>query len=161
MAPSSSDIFKLAEANACWAPEDLLCMEEHTFIRSVELLGAVRAFSLPQLVTLKEKAVQVNPTSGRKHPTEGKLQHDGPSTSMHRAPCLWELSLALSCCNFSVLTQHHWCASHIQDISSSSLSGLWQRAEIYVSWHLMDTQKKFCGDPWVAQRFSTYLWPRA
>uniref|UniRef100_A0A8C0PYX5 Otoancorin n=1 Tax=Canis lupus familiaris TaxID=9615 RepID=A0A8C0PYX5_CANLF len=59
MAPSSSDIFKLAEANACWAPEDLLCMEEHTFIRSVELLGAVRAFSLPQLVTLKEKAVQV------------------------------------------------------------------------------------------------------
>ncbi|XP_058426561.1 otoancorin isoform X1 [Diceros bicornis minor] len=58
-APSSEDIFKLAEANACWAPEDLLCMEEDTFIRSVELLGAVRGFSWPQLMTLKEKAVQV------------------------------------------------------------------------------------------------------
>ncbi|XP_034526156.1 otoancorin isoform X2 [Ailuropoda melanoleuca] len=59
MAPSSGDIFKLAEANACWAPEDLLCMEEHTFTRHVELLGAVRGFSPPQLMTLKEKAVQV------------------------------------------------------------------------------------------------------
>ncbi|XP_035953244.2 otoancorin isoform X6 [Halichoerus grypus] len=59
MAPSSGDIFKLAEANACWAPQDLLCMEEHTFVRNVELLGAVRGFSPPQLMTLKEKAVQV------------------------------------------------------------------------------------------------------
>ncbi|XP_004398870.1 PREDICTED: otoancorin isoform X1 [Odobenus rosmarus divergens] len=59
IAPSSGDIFKLAEANACWAPQDLLCMEERTFIRSVELLGAVRGFSLPQLMTLKEKALQV------------------------------------------------------------------------------------------------------
>ncbi|XP_023102406.2 otoancorin isoform X4 [Felis catus] len=58
VAPSSGDIFTLAEANACWAPEDLLCMEEHTFIRNVELLGAVRAFDQPQLMTLKEKAVQ-------------------------------------------------------------------------------------------------------
>ncbi|XP_047693394.1 otoancorin isoform X4 [Prionailurus viverrinus] len=58
VAPSSGDIFTLAEANACWAPEDLLCMEEHTFIRNVELLGAVRGFDQPQLMTLKEKAVQ-------------------------------------------------------------------------------------------------------
>ncbi|XP_040315556.1 otoancorin [Herpailurus yagouaroundi] len=58
VAPSSGDIFTLAEANACWAPEDLLCMEEHTFIRNVELLGSVRGFDQPQLMTLKEKAVQ-------------------------------------------------------------------------------------------------------
>uniref|UniRef100_A0A8C9M4Q5 Otoancorin n=1 Tax=Panthera tigris altaica TaxID=74533 RepID=A0A8C9M4Q5_PANTA len=58
VAPSSGDIFTLAEANACWAPEDLLCMEEHTFIRNVELLGAVGGFEQPQLMTLKEKAVQ-------------------------------------------------------------------------------------------------------
>nr|XP_019607232.1 PREDICTED: otoancorin isoform X1 [Rhinolophus sinicus] len=58
-APSSDDIFKLAEANACWAPEDLLCMEEDVFIRNVELLGAVRGFSQPQLLALKEKAIQV------------------------------------------------------------------------------------------------------
>ncbi|XP_012905181.2 otoancorin [Mustela putorius furo] len=58
-APSSGDILKLAEANACWAPADLLCMEESTFIRNVELLGAVRGFRPPQLMTLKEKAVQV------------------------------------------------------------------------------------------------------
>uniref|UniRef100_A0A8C2S6T8 Otoancorin n=1 Tax=Capra hircus TaxID=9925 RepID=A0A8C2S6T8_CAPHI len=45
--------------NACWAPEDLLCLEEDTFLRSVELLGAVRSFSLAQLRKLKEKAVQV------------------------------------------------------------------------------------------------------
>ncbi|XP_039090374.1 otoancorin [Hyaena hyaena] len=58
VAPSSGDIFTLAEANACWAPGDLLCMEEHTFIRNVEHLGAVRGFSQPQLIILKEKAVQ-------------------------------------------------------------------------------------------------------
>ncbi|XP_037360454.1 otoancorin isoform X2 [Talpa occidentalis] len=58
LAPSSDDIFKLAEANVCWAPADLLCMEEDTFIRNVELLGAVRGFSRAQLLTLKEQAVQ-------------------------------------------------------------------------------------------------------
>ncbi|XP_028620133.1 otoancorin [Grammomys surdaster] len=57
--PSSDDIFKLAEANACWDPEVLLCMEEDTFIRNVELLGAVKGFSRPQLMALKEKAIQV------------------------------------------------------------------------------------------------------
>nr|XP_014585543.2 otoancorin isoform X2 [Equus caballus] len=68
-APSSEDIFKLAEANACWAPEDLLCMEEDTFIRNVELLGALRGLSRPQLMTLKEKAVQVwdTPSYWREH----------------------------------------------------------------------------------------------
>ncbi|KAK2494649.1 hypothetical protein MC885_002986, partial [Smutsia gigantea] len=34
-APSYNDIFQLAEANACWAPEDLLCMDEDMFIRNV------------------------------------------------------------------------------------------------------------------------------
>uniref|UniRef100_A0A4W2GD51 Otoancorin n=1 Tax=Bos indicus x Bos taurus TaxID=30522 RepID=A0A4W2GD51_BOBOX len=69
MAPSSNDIIKLAEANACWAPEDLLCLEEDTFLRSVELLGAVRSFSLAQLRKLKEKAVQVwdMPSSWREY----------------------------------------------------------------------------------------------
>ncbi|EPY74535.1 otoancorin isoform 4 [Camelus ferus] len=58
-APSSDDIIKLAEANACWAPESLLCLEEDVFSRNVELLGAVRGFRPAQLRTLKEKAVQV------------------------------------------------------------------------------------------------------
>uniref|UniRef100_A0A2K6PNF2 Otoancorin n=1 Tax=Rhinopithecus roxellana TaxID=61622 RepID=A0A2K6PNF2_RHIRO len=68
-APSSNDIFKLAEANACWALEDLRCMEEDTFIRTVELLGAVQGFSRPQLMTLKEKAIQVwdMPSYWREH----------------------------------------------------------------------------------------------
>ncbi|GAB1292637.1 Otoancorin [Apodemus speciosus] len=67
--PSSDDIFKLAEANACWDPEVLLCMEEDTFIRDVELLGAVKGFSRPQLVALKEKAIQVwdLPSSWKEH----------------------------------------------------------------------------------------------
>uniref|UniRef100_A0A2I2Z7K9 Otoancorin n=1 Tax=Gorilla gorilla gorilla TaxID=9595 RepID=A0A2I2Z7K9_GORGO len=69
VAPSSDDIFKLAEANACWALEDLRCMEEDTFIRTVELLGAVQGFSRPQLMTLKEKAIQVwdMPSYWREH----------------------------------------------------------------------------------------------
>ncbi|XP_053411810.1 otoancorin [Nycticebus coucang] len=58
-APSSDDIFKLSEANVWWAPEDLLCMEEDTFIRNVELLGAVQGFSQHQRMALKEKAIQV------------------------------------------------------------------------------------------------------
>ncbi|KAM5227711.1 otoancorin [Ctenodactylus gundi] len=67
--PSSDDIFNLAEANACWAPEDLLCMEEDTFLRNVELLGAVKSFSQPQLMALKEKAIQVwdTPSYWREH----------------------------------------------------------------------------------------------
>uniref|UniRef100_H0VR06 Otoancorin n=1 Tax=Cavia porcellus TaxID=10141 RepID=H0VR06_CAVPO len=68
-APSSNDIFKLAEANACWTPEALLCMGEDTFIRNVELLGAVKSFSWPQLMALKEKAIQVwnSPSCWRGH----------------------------------------------------------------------------------------------
>ncbi|XP_036884319.1 otoancorin [Sturnira hondurensis] len=67
--PSSDDIFRLGEANACWAPQHLLCMEEDTFIRNVDLLGAVRGFSHPQLTALKEKAVQVwdRPSYWREH----------------------------------------------------------------------------------------------
>jgi hypothetical protein len=65
VAPSFDDIFKLAEANVCWAPKDLLCMEEGTFTRTVELLGKVRGFNQPQLMALKEKAIQVDPVSGR------------------------------------------------------------------------------------------------
>lgn len=61
-APSFDDIFKLSEANACWAPQDLRCLEEATFLRSVELLGAVEGFLLPQLTALKEKAIQVKST---------------------------------------------------------------------------------------------------
>lgn len=64
MAPSSDDIFKLAEANACWDPEALLCMKRDTFIRNVELLGAVKGFRRPQLTALKEKAIQVSPPQG-------------------------------------------------------------------------------------------------
>ncbi|KAL6087759.1 hypothetical protein STEG23_008059, partial [Scotinomys teguina] len=59
VAPFSDDIFKLAEANTFWDPEVLLCMEEGTFIRNVELLGALKGFSQPQLMALKEKAIQV------------------------------------------------------------------------------------------------------
>ncbi|XP_045051389.2 otoancorin [Desmodus rotundus] len=67
--PSSDDVFRLGEANACWAPQDLLCMEEDTFIRNVDLLGAVRGFSHHQLMALKEKAVQVwdMPSYWREH----------------------------------------------------------------------------------------------
>ncbi|XP_054570390.1 otoancorin isoform X2 [Eptesicus fuscus] len=66
-APSSDDIFRLAEANACWAPRDLRCLGEATFLRSVERLGAVRGFLQPQLTALKEKAIQVwdTPSSWR------------------------------------------------------------------------------------------------
>lgn len=73
--PSSDDILKLAEANACWDPEVLLCMEEDTFIRNVELLGAVKGFSRPQLMALKEKAIQVGPPWGGSSP--------GTQTSSH------------------------------------------------------------------------------
>ncbi|XP_006892755.1 PREDICTED: otoancorin [Elephantulus edwardii] len=58
-APSSEDIFMLAEANACWNLAALLCMEEDTFLRTVELLGTVKGFDLSQLMVLKEKAIQV------------------------------------------------------------------------------------------------------
>ncbi|XP_048188393.1 LOW QUALITY PROTEIN: otoancorin [Perognathus longimembris pacificus] len=67
--PSSNAIFTLAEANVCWKPEELLCMDEDTFLRHVELLGTIRAFSHPQLMALKEKAIQVwdAPAHWREH----------------------------------------------------------------------------------------------
>lgn len=83
-APSSDDIFRLAEANACWAPEALLCMGEDVFLRNVELLGAVRGFGPPQLTALKEKAVQVKPTCARKRSLNaGKPRR----VRAQRAPC--------------------------------------------------------------------------
>ncbi|KAM6155216.1 otoancorin [Rhynchocyon petersi] len=57
-APSSDDILKLAEANACWTLDALLCMDQDTFIRNVELLGSVKGFNQSQLMVLKEKAIQ-------------------------------------------------------------------------------------------------------
>ncbi|KAB1263020.1 Otoancorin [Camelus dromedarius] len=69
----SSVVTKLAEANACWAPESLLCLEEDVFSRNVELLGAVRGFSPAQLRTLKEKAVQA------KSILQGFLEDSGSS----------------------------------------------------------------------------------
>lgn len=81
-APSSDDIFRLAEANACWAPEALLCMGEDVFLRNVELLGAVRGFGPPQLTALKEKAVQVKPTCARKR----SLNAGNPGACAHSAP---------------------------------------------------------------------------
>ncbi|XP_055994786.1 otoancorin [Sorex fumeus] len=69
VAPSSDAVFSLGEANVCWTPQDLLCMEEDVFARNVELLGAVRGFSLAQLLALKEKTIQVwdMPSSWREH----------------------------------------------------------------------------------------------
>ncbi|XP_044513382.1 otoancorin [Gracilinanus agilis] len=57
--PSSDDILKLVEANACWSPQELLCMEEDTFTKNVEMLGTISSFSQPQLMALKEKTKQV------------------------------------------------------------------------------------------------------
>ena len=99
VAPSSDDIIKLAEANACWAPEDLLCLEENTFLRSVELLGAVRSFSLAQLRKLKEKAVQVKPASGRK-PSQRETQPRVPAllcTDPSHGVCTWVILLESHC----------------------------------------------------------------
>lgn len=42
-------------------------MEGDTFLRSVELLGAVQGFSHTQLTALKDKAVQVKLTLQRMH----------------------------------------------------------------------------------------------
>ncbi|XP_049644111.1 otoancorin [Suncus etruscus] len=69
MTLSSDAIFRLGEANACWTPQDLLCMEADVFSRNVELLGAVRAFNKDQLMALKEKTIQVwdVPSSWREH----------------------------------------------------------------------------------------------
>uniref|UniRef100_A0A8D2JJC7 Otoancorin n=1 Tax=Varanus komodoensis TaxID=61221 RepID=A0A8D2JJC7_VARKO len=59
MAPSSEEIIKLLEANVFWSVQELVCMDMDTFTKTVELLGSVGRFSLPQLVALKEKAKQV------------------------------------------------------------------------------------------------------
>lgn len=87
-------------------------MEEDTFIRNVELLGALRGLSRPQLMTLKEKAVQVKRASGRKHSTEGKTQPNGPGASVHGS-LLQEFSRAVSCRNFTTPAERLSCDSSI------------------------------------------------
>ncbi|XP_072125259.1 otoancorin-like isoform X1 [Mobula birostris] len=57
--PSSDHILKLADANSYWSARELRCLSQETFVRSVELLGAVKAFSVAQLEALKEKAKEV------------------------------------------------------------------------------------------------------
>nr|XP_048316391.1 otoancorin isoform X3 [Myodes glareolus] len=106
VAPSSDDIFKLAEANACWDPEALLCMKGDTFIRNVELLGAVKGFRRPQLMALKEKAIQV---------------WDVPSHwKRHHVVSLGHIALAL---NASELEQLH--LSSIDTVASLGQQSEW------------------------------------
>ena len=98
--PSSDDVFRLGEANAYWAPQDLLCMEEDTFIRNVDLLGAVRGFSHHQLMALKEKAVQVKPSCRKKHLKEGKPNTTPPALLWQSAAPQGVLTV-FSCGNFT------------------------------------------------------------
>ncbi|XP_069763243.1 otoancorin-like isoform X5 [Narcine bancroftii] len=57
--PTSDQILKLADANSYWSAQELSCLSPETFVRSVELLGGLRRFSMAQLVALKEKAKEV------------------------------------------------------------------------------------------------------
>ncbi|KAJ8246355.1 hypothetical protein GJAV_G00266820 [Gymnothorax javanicus] len=57
-APSADDIRKLSEANVFWSAGELQCMSDVTFSETVELLGAVRGYSLTQLAALKSRAEQ-------------------------------------------------------------------------------------------------------
>lgn len=75
VAPSSDDILRLAGANACWAPEELLCMEDDVFVRRVELLGAIGGLGRPQLLALKDKAIQVSPAWGTAPGRDLPLRH--------------------------------------------------------------------------------------
>ncbi|XP_078521261.1 otoancorin isoform X2 [Lissotriton helveticus] len=55
-APSSGDIMKLGEANACWSIQELECIDMETFTKNVELFGSIKRFNTSQLIVLKEKA---------------------------------------------------------------------------------------------------------
>ncbi|XP_078413787.1 otoancorin-like [Cetorhinus maximus] len=55
-APSFDHILKLADANAYWSVQELNCMSIQTFVKSVELLGALKSFNMIQLTALKDKA---------------------------------------------------------------------------------------------------------
>ncbi|XP_072916245.1 otoancorin-like [Hemitrygon akajei] len=57
--PPSDHILKLADANSYWSVQELRCLSQETFVRSVELLGTVKTFSIAQLEALKEKAKEV------------------------------------------------------------------------------------------------------
>ncbi|XP_038676817.1 otoancorin-like [Scyliorhinus canicula] len=54
--PSFDHILKLADANSFWSVQELNCMSAQTFIKSVELLGALKSFNMMQLTALKDKA---------------------------------------------------------------------------------------------------------
>ncbi|XP_067912715.1 otoancorin-like isoform X2 [Heterodontus francisci] len=55
-APSFDHLLKLADANSHWSVQELRCMSSQTFIKSVELLGALKSFDKVQLTALKDKA---------------------------------------------------------------------------------------------------------
>ncbi|GCB63793.1 hypothetical protein scyTo_0007440 [Scyliorhinus torazame] len=54
--PSFDHILKLADANSFWSVQELNCMSAQTFVKSVELLGALKSFNMMQLAALKDKA---------------------------------------------------------------------------------------------------------
>ncbi|KAJ1097202.1 hypothetical protein NDU88_002327 [Pleurodeles waltl] len=58
-APSSGDILKLGEANACWSIQELECMDTDTFTKNVELFGSIKRFNTSQIIIMKEKAKEV------------------------------------------------------------------------------------------------------
>uniref|UniRef100_UPI00398E459C otoancorin-like n=1 Tax=Pristiophorus japonicus TaxID=55135 RepID=UPI00398E459C len=54
--PSYDHVLKLADANSHWSVRELRCMSTETFVKSVELLGALQSLDLLQLAALKDKA---------------------------------------------------------------------------------------------------------
>uniref|UniRef100_A0A2K5PRJ8 Otoancorin n=1 Tax=Cebus imitator TaxID=2715852 RepID=A0A2K5PRJ8_CEBIM len=144
VAPSSDDIFKLAEANAWWALEGLRCMEEDTFIRTVELLGAVQGFSRPQLMTLKEKAIQVwdMPSYWREH----HIVSLGRIALALNESELKQLDLSSIDTVVSLSQQTEWTPGQAESILQGFLDDSGYRIEDLKSFHLVGLEVVF-GDP--------------
>uniref|UniRef100_A0A8C2VNK4 Otoancorin n=1 Tax=Chinchilla lanigera TaxID=34839 RepID=A0A8C2VNK4_CHILA len=142
-APSSSDILKLAEANACWTPEDLLCMGEDTFSRNVELLGTVKSFSGPQLVALKEKAIQVwdTPSCWREHQVVslGRI-----ALALNEAE-LGQLDLHSIDTVASLSQQTEWTSGQAKSILQGFLQDSGYRIQDLKSFHLVGLGATLCA----------------
>nr|KAF6441725.1 otoancorin [Rousettus aegyptiacus] len=142
-APSSDDIFRLAEANACWAPEALLCMGEDVFLRNVELLGAVRGFGPPQLTALKEKAVQVwdAPSHWREH----HILSLGRIALAFNERELGQLGLSAIDTVASLSQQTEWTPGQAKSILRGFLEDSGSRIQDLKSFHLVGLGATLCA----------------
>ncbi|XP_032896482.1 otoancorin isoform X2 [Amblyraja radiata] len=141
--PSSEHILKLADANSHWSAGELRCLSPETFVRSVELLGALTSFSMAQLLALKEKAKEVwGPVrSWRKHQVRA-LGHIALSLNQSE---IRELELGSTDTVAALIRHRQWSPPQVRSLLEGFLHDSGLPVEALSGWDLAGLDRLLCA----------------